>query len=310
MKLSLHAFHAELPEIPDGDSVSIRVPVIPAPAGNGIVPTRSGPTHRVSDPRQLAAALNAQEVDARIDFDHRSEPSSPTFEKSTAADGGWVRDFTAAPDGAITAELQLSAEATTAVRERKYRYLSPGLWLSAADGEVLGMSSVALVNNPNMQLAALNNRGTMADKTDPTPEELQRREDALKQREDAHNTRVLNAAEAAVDKAVEDGRLAATQKAFALNAIKGHADGVEAGLKAFEEAYPAGAPKAGPSSLTRRVGPRGAPSTNAAAAPSFAAPGGYDVDDEQLQLHGQVADYARKRGISYREAVLEFGALQ
>ena len=313
--LSLHAVHAELPGIPDGDDARIRVVVIPAPDEDGIVPTRDGRVHRVTDPRLLAASLNAQEVDARIDFDHQSEPTSPTFNGSTAAEGGWVRDYKATAAGAIEAELALSAEAATKLRARKYRYLSPGLRLEPGTGEVLAVSSVALVNNPNMPLeapAVNSNAGTMKTTTTgtQTAEDLQAREDAVKAREEAVRKQELSAAEAAVDRAVEDKRLLPAQKDFALAAIKSHADGITAGVEAFEKAYSAEAADVDLDALERRTAPRGAPRKGAAAATAFEAPKGYAVTDDSVQLHGQVAEHARKRGISYRDAVLELGALQ
>ena len=47
--------------------------------------TQDGRAHRVSDPAALAAAIDAQDVGVRIDFDHQSEPASPTFRGSVGA---------------------------------------------------------------------------------------------------------------------------------------------------------------------------------------------------------------------------------
>ena len=312
LEVVLSAVHTEVPAIPDGDNVEIRMPVIPAAGERGLLPTRDGRRQRVSDPHRLAAELNAQAVDVRIDFDHRSEPTSKTFKDSTAADGGWARDFRATASGAIDATLMLSAEAADALRKKKYRYLSPGLLGRRGTGEVVGMTSLALVNNPNMALGAPTVHNDMGNETEPTAGELNAQRGALKKRQEAFDERVLNSAEAAVDKAVEDKRLMPAQKDFVLHGIKTHEKGVEAGLAAFEKAYAADVVSVETNALDKRVGPRGAPRREAdGQAPRFnSAPGYADVDEEQLDLHGKVADYARKRGISYREAVLEFGALR
>ena len=176
------------------------------------------------------------------------------------------------------------------------------------------MSSLALVNNPNMPLdaPAVNSNGDGMDPEKDTDETLEQRAAALKKREDALETRALNAATTAVDRAVEEDRLLPAQKEFALNAIKTHADGVEAGIEAFEKAYPAEAAEVDLSALQRRTAPAGVPK-KAPAKPTFAMPadsGGYEVADESVQLHAHVAEHAQKRGISYRDAVLELGALQ
>ena len=61
--------------------------IIPPADASGVVKGRDGRRFRMKDPATLAAAINAQAVAARIDFDHRSERSSPTFNGSTAAEG-------------------------------------------------------------------------------------------------------------------------------------------------------------------------------------------------------------------------------
>ena len=143
--LSLNALsEAEL----DGAADIVRV-VIPAPGMGGELPTADGRVQRVPDPAVLAASINAQRTGVRVDFDHQSEPLSKTFRGSTAAEG-WARDFRATATGAIEAVLDLSRSAREALRAGRYRYLSPAVL--QVDGEVTRMSSLALVNNPNMDL--------------------------------------------------------------------------------------------------------------------------------------------------------------
>ena len=315
-RLSLHAaaedpqatllgLHMALPESLPDDTSELRVTVIPPPGEDGLLPTKDGRELRVADPVALATALNDQATDARVDFDHTSEPSSKNYRGSTAAEG-WAKDFRAAADGAITAVLSLSAWALHAIRTKRYRYLSPAVYASG-DRQIAGLSSVALVNNPNFPIPALNDDtgGTQ------TAAGLEAREAAVTAREESAEKLLLNAATRVVDVAIAGKRLLPAQKEFALNAIQHHAEGVEQGIAAFESAYPAETSVApGLNQLDRRVAPTGAPAHAGASAAGITTPPGVMVDNEQLTLHGQVAAHARERGISYRAAVLELGALQ
>lgn len=291
--LSLHGVYVELADIPDGDDPA-RAVVVPPPGAGGVLPTRDGRKHWIPDAAAAAAAMNAQDVRARIDFDHKSEPTSPTFGGSTAAEGGWLRDFRAQADGSISALLDLSSKAREALREKLYGYLSPALLLDESDGNrVLAMSSLALVNNPNMALGA-----PAVHAGAPSADD---REQALAQREGA-------LAQAAVDRAAEQGRLPAPQKDFALNAIRAHAGGVAAGIAAFDAAYAepsTGGPDA--SRLTSRVGPRGKPDARAGSA-TVAVPPGHVVDAGRLELHARIQERVKTAGVSYSDALLALGA--
>ena len=282
--------------------------VVPAPGEDGKLKTADGTVMRVSDPAALAASLNAQETGVRIDFDHQSEPSSPTFNGSTAAEG-WVKNFRATADGAVEAVLELSSRAREAIAEGRYKYLSPALWCderARRRGEVIGMNSLALVNNPNMAALSLNNAAGGDDDSS-----LDERERRVAEKEKVAEQLMMNAAERSVDAAIEGKRIAPAQKEFVLNAIRTHGDGIEKGIDAFEKAHPADAAASALNNLDRRVGPTGAPTAGAAPAVKFRGPLGVDVSEEGLTLHAQVAAHARERGISYRQAVVEFGgALQ
>ncbi|MDE2904553.1 MAG: hypothetical protein OXQ28_00550 [Acidobacteriota bacterium] len=299
ISLSLQAMTE--PEL-EGTAEIVRT-VVPPPGEDGELPTRDGRTQRVSDPAALAAALNAQAVDVRIDFDHQSERSSRTFRGSTAAEG-WAKNFRATAEGAIEAVLELSSWARHEIRSGRYKYLSPALLSLKDTGEVMGMSSLALVNDPNM-LLALHNANPGGDSDDAE------RERELAEREETATRLMMSAAERSVDAAIEGKRLAPAQKEFVLNSIRSHPDGIEKGIQAFEAAFPAGAAAPTLNNLDRRVGPTGAPGGGGVApAAKFRGPLGVDVSEEGLTLHSQVAAHARERGISYRQSVMELGALQ
>ena len=194
------ALQALSPPEREGSAEVVRT-VVPAPGADSRLETQDGRTHRVSDPAALAAAIDAQDVGVRIDFDHQSEPMSPTFQGSTAA-VGWARRFRAAADGSIEAVLDLSAGARRAIEAGQYRYLSPALWVDDETGEVISMSSIAILNNPNMQLAfhAADGGGGGGD-PDPAARErrLAERERLLAEREAAAERQMTAAAQRSVD---------------------------------------------------------------------------------------------------------------
>lgn len=298
--------------LPEANEV-LGLEVIPPPGPEGILPSRNGRPQRIADPAALVARLNAQEVAARVDFDHRSEPRSPTFSGSTEAEG-WASAYRLNARGAIVADVELADAAYARVRERKYRYLSPALLLDGDD--VVGLSSVALVNNPNLPLGlpAVNSEVAVDDKQKQKQAELDKRESELKAREDEAAKAALNAAEQAVDAAIRSERILPAQKDYHLNAIRAHPGGVWKGIESFN-AFVGGA--AGDATqglaqtLTARTGPAGKPpETLGGEAPQFPALNGVQgPSDERLALHGKIAEYATKRGIPYRQAVIEFGAI-
>lgn len=125
--------------------------VIPAPRG-GFIVGRDGRRYRVRDMAALADRINAQAVRPRVDVDHQSERTSPTFRGSSEA-SGWLSNFRVGASGGIEADFDLREGAIRAIRDGGYRYLSPAL-VHTKDGEVFGLSSVALVNDPNFELRA------------------------------------------------------------------------------------------------------------------------------------------------------------
>ena len=316
----LHALHAPLPELPAAvegeEAVVVRAEVLPPATAEGLLPTSDGRQHRLSDPAALAAALNAQAIDVRVDFDHQSEPLSPTFHDSTAAEG-WARSFRANARGGIDAQVTLHAEAARRLRGGAYRYLSPALTLSPQTREVAGLSSIALTNSPNLPLSAPEVHTNMDPTTHatPTPDtaaQLAAREAQLTQREQAAETLLLHAATRAVEQAVAAGQILPAHRDFHLTTIQSHKDGIEAGLTAFHAFVGASADAdgvdlhaLGARTLQSRVGPRGTP-RSAPAVPAVPVPAGYQPAEDQLALHAKIADHAKARGIPFRDAALEF----
>ena len=128
---------------------SLTAEVIPPPRG-GFLVGRDGRRFRVADMAALAARINAQAVAPRIDFDHQSERVSPTFAGSTRAEG-WLTNIRVNANGGIDADIVLGTAAAEAIQSGGYRHLSPVL-VHDKSGEITGLSSVALVNDPNFDL--------------------------------------------------------------------------------------------------------------------------------------------------------------
>lgn len=182
---------------------TVTVEVVPPPGPGGLLPSRDGRRQRVPDVRALVDRLNHQDVRARVDRDHQSEPTSKTYIGTTAA-GGWLSSYRANARGGIDADMALSDEFRELLRQKRYRYVSPG-YLIAADDTVIGLSSLALVNNPNLPLDA----------------------PAL------HAEQAHAAAEQAVDAAIRNGWIAPRARDYHIGAIARHAGGVAQGIEAF-----------------------------------------------------------------------------
>ena len=323
-RLALNVWHGPLAlQFVDPDAADpppLTVEVLPPPTAEGMLPTRDGRDWTIAgDMAQLAAAVNVQPVGVRVDFDHQSEPISPTFGDSTAA-RGWAVHFRVNAHGGLDADLDLQPGTVDALRAGTYKYLSPVIRFDRTQ-RVTGLSSISLVNNPNLPLAApaLNSEQTMTD-TDTTTQtqpaaQLAAREAAITQREHAADQLLLNAATHAVDQAIAAGQILPAHRDFHLTTIQAHTDGIEAGLNAFTAFIGAAAETdggvdlhaLGARTLQTRVGPRGAP--RAPAAPAVPLPAGYQPAEDQLALHAKIADHAKARGIAFRDAALEFGAL-
>lgn len=300
----------------EGDAPKpVRIEVIPPPGADGVLPAADGRVQRVRDPAALAGALNAQAHAVRVDRDHRSEPSAKTFAGTTEAEG-WLSAFSVNHRGGISADAELGADMLAALRAKRYRYVSPALLLDHAD-DVVGLSSVAMVNNPNLTIEAprINSgQGSQmnADELKAAQAKLEADQAKLKTDQDAAAKLLENAAERAVDAAVTAGTILPAQKDYHLGAIKTHAGGIEAGITAFNAfAGPdAGTDaKAVTVALTQRTAPSGQPPSGQSQAQAYATPAGWTPpSDERMGLHARVAKHARDRGISYREAVVELGA--
>lgn len=276
------------------------IPVLPPADADGRLPTRNGSRLRMADPAALAAALNAQLPQVRLDFDHTSERISPNFDGSTAADG-WFGAFRATPEGGIEGRLD-SVTAKARDRLPQYRYVSPATMFDQGTREVIGLSSVAAVNDPNMPLR-LPEGLTLHDASADGDEALKAREEAVKAREDEAAAMLNSLAEQAVDKAVADKRFPPAHKDHHLLAIKAHPEGVAKGVEQFNALMAGSEEDPTVAGLDARKAPEGDPKRKAPA-PRFTVPdGARPPSEERLALHAKIQTIAQERNLTYAEAV-------
>ncbi|MCX7071206.1 MAG: hypothetical protein NTW01_09460 [Gammaproteobacteria bacterium] len=134
----------------DAAAVPDRITVIPAPDSNGRIRGQDGRSWRMSQPKSLAATL--QQI--QVDENHATQLAAPQGQASPAF--GWVDNYALDDTGAISGRVQWNERGLNAVRGRDYRYLSPVIEFDAVTGEIVGVKSVALTNNPNFPSLALN----------------------------------------------------------------------------------------------------------------------------------------------------------
>jgi phage I-like protein len=100
-------------------------------------------THFQQDGRQLP-----------LDWEHATELQAPQGLPAPAA--AWGKEMQAREDGAIWGRFEWTDRGWASVESKEYRYISPVLIYEIGSGRIRGISSVALVNKPNLALPALN----------------------------------------------------------------------------------------------------------------------------------------------------------
>jgi phage I-like protein len=90
-----------------------------------------------------------------IDVNHSSELKAPRGEASPAY--GWIEAIEIV-DGALYGDVTWNPLGTAAVKNREYRFLSPVFDYDMKTGRIVALTSVALVNEPNLRLPALNHQ--------------------------------------------------------------------------------------------------------------------------------------------------------
>lgn len=140
-------------ELPADGSVPEMIELIQA--GQQLV-GRDGRSWINDEPVGVVAALNRRGIDLVVDFEHASEIKAPKGDEAPAA--GWVavNSLESREDGSVWGRVSWTPRGRAAVENREYRYLSPALNVEKFTGRVRSISSIGLVNKPNLFNKALN----------------------------------------------------------------------------------------------------------------------------------------------------------
>lgn len=97
-----------------------------------------------------------------VDVNHAQELRARRGEESPAY--AWINGIDIV-DGALWGDIEWTPRGDAAVRNREYRFLSPVFDYSSTDNRVMRLTSVGLVNEPNLRLPALNQEQPMSQRT-------------------------------------------------------------------------------------------------------------------------------------------------
>lgn len=128
------------------------VPLIPA----GEVVGRDGRTWINDKPEVILESFSELDRDLPIDIEHSTEHKAPKGEPAPAV--AWIKELENR-DGEIWGKTEWNATGKQLVGEQAYRYLSPVILYQPSSGTIVGLTSVAVTNQPNFKLSALNHQG-------------------------------------------------------------------------------------------------------------------------------------------------------
>lgn len=142
-------------QMPTGDMAERLIPVLPAPDSQGRIVGEDGRTWILKDVQALAARVKRK---LPIDINHSNELAARKGLESPAA--GWMQpgDFVVQDDGSLWVKPDWNKRGLNAVKDRDYGFISPTFDFDTKTGEIKRLVSVALVNDPNLTLPALNQR--------------------------------------------------------------------------------------------------------------------------------------------------------
>ena len=232
---SVYDFTADMPD---------RLVLVPA---SGSFSGIDGRTFINSNPQRIIERWKKTGHDIPVDIEHSTELRGPQGLPAPAV--GWISDLVVAENGGIVGTVSWTEEGRELVSARKYRYFSPAYLVDKATKEIAGIRSIGLTNVPNLGVPALNSEGNGGDYMDKdlkvicnslgisegaTEAEVVTEINSLKTRLAAAEEKAAEAEKkiqeqeaaafkaelnAAVDKGVEDGKIATAQKDFFLASI-------------------------------------------------------------------------------------------
>ena len=122
------------------------------PAGTKVT-GRDGRWWMLSDAEAVVSASLADRANLPVDWNHSIEHRGRWGGEAPAS--GWVEELEVR-QGSIWGRVEWTARGRQSVESKEYRYLSPVFLYDTATMEIRRLTSVALTNSPNLNLAALN----------------------------------------------------------------------------------------------------------------------------------------------------------
>ncbi|MEE4376109.1 MAG: phage protease [Candidatus Competibacteraceae bacterium] len=143
------------PELPPNGAAPDWVELIPA--GPSII-GRDGRSWLNDQPDAIVTAYQNQRIPLVIDWEHATERRAPQGEEAPAA--GWLVALQNRL-GAIWGKAEWTTRARNQIGNREYRFLSPTFLYHKSTSRIAALTSVALTNQPNLHLTALNQRAPL-----------------------------------------------------------------------------------------------------------------------------------------------------
>lgn len=233
---SVYDFAADAPD---------RLVLVPAAGSfSGI----DGRTFINSNPQRIIERWKKTGHDIPVDIEHATELRGPQGLSAPAV--GWISDLVVDQNGGIIGTVSWTEEGKELIASRKYRYFSPAYLVDRSTKEIAGIRSIGLTNVPNLGVPSLNSEGneegedmekdlkvicnSLGIAEGATEAEVVTEINSLRSRLAAAETKAAEAERkikeqeeaafkaelnSAVEKGVEDGKIAPAQKEFFLTSI-------------------------------------------------------------------------------------------
>lgn len=121
------------------------------PAGEVI--GRDGRKWNNDQPETVLESFTELARDLPIDIEHSTEHKAPKGDPAPAT--GWIKELQNR-NGEIWGRAEWNGAGRQMVEGKEYRYLSPVILYLESSGTIVGLTSVALTNQPNFKMSALN----------------------------------------------------------------------------------------------------------------------------------------------------------
>lgn len=130
---------------------------------------RDGRSWRLDDPQAVVVAFVAAGVDLPLDIEHATELKAPKGEPAPAV--GWITALEVR-NGSVWGRVDWNSEGGWSVAYRQYRYISPVFTYDKVTMQILRLTSVALTNQPNLALQALNREEQKQNEEEPAMKKI------------------------------------------------------------------------------------------------------------------------------------------